>query len=200
MKGFPLAFTSAFLLVFAGSTAGALPRFATLSGTKCSSCHVDPAGSGMRQAFGLQYGRENLPVPAWSSGTYGGAPTWRELYYNDARAMAARYDRINQMGLYGVGIWVLGYDSGFPELNQVLADKFLTDKNPPLAGIVDMPASQTSESFTVSWTGTDDWNGVASYDLQVSTDAGARGDLWRTTRRPRLREPRRQTRGVPLLR
>ena len=69
MKGFPLAFTSAFLLVFAGSTAGALPRFATLSGTKCSSCHVDPAGSGMRQAFGLQYGRENLPVPAWSSGT-----------------------------------------------------------------------------------------------------------------------------------
>jgi len=120
----------------------------------------------------VQY--DTIEQSAWVSyyGTYGGAPTWRELYYNDARAMAARYDRINQMGLDGVGIWVLGYDSGFPELNQVLADKFLTDKNPPLAGIVDMPASQTSESFTVSWTGTDDWNGVASYDLQVSTDAG----------------------------
>jgi hypothetical protein len=45
----------------------ALPRFAARTGAKCQSCHVDPSGGAMRQAFGLQYGREKLPVPAWSS-------------------------------------------------------------------------------------------------------------------------------------
>lgn len=43
-----------------------LPRFASRTGAKCQSCHVNPAGGGMRQAFGQQYGRETLPVPTWS--------------------------------------------------------------------------------------------------------------------------------------
>lgn len=46
----------------------ALPRFSARTGMKCQSCHVDPSGGGMRQAFGAQYGREELPVPAWSDG------------------------------------------------------------------------------------------------------------------------------------
>lgn len=118
---------------------------------------------------------------AWVSyyGSYGGSPTWRELYYNDAQAMEARYDRINYLGLDGVGIWVLGYDAGFPELNQALADKFLTDRNPPKAGIVNLAPVQATESFTVSWTGADDWNGVKNYDVQYSTDRGAWND-WLT--------------------
>ena len=44
----------------------ALPRFAALTGAKCQSCHVNPSGGEMRQAFGVQYGREQLPVPEWS--------------------------------------------------------------------------------------------------------------------------------------
>jgi hypothetical protein len=44
----------------------ALPRFAALTGAKCQSCHVNPSGGGMRQPFGVQYGRETLPVPTWS--------------------------------------------------------------------------------------------------------------------------------------
>jgi len=43
-----------------------LPRFASRTGAKCQSCHVDPSGGEMRQAFGVQYGRDQLPVPAWS--------------------------------------------------------------------------------------------------------------------------------------
>lgn len=43
-----------------------LPRFASRTGAKCQSCHVNPSGGGMRQAFGVQYGRERLPVPTWS--------------------------------------------------------------------------------------------------------------------------------------
>jgi hypothetical protein len=44
----------------------ALPRFASRTGAKCQSCHVNPSGGAMRQAFGVRYGREELPVPTWS--------------------------------------------------------------------------------------------------------------------------------------
>ena len=54
-------------MFFLLSDASALPRFAARTGAKCQSCHIDPAGGGMRQAFGAQYGREKLPVPAWSN-------------------------------------------------------------------------------------------------------------------------------------
>jgi hypothetical protein len=54
------------LALLAFDAAFALPRFASRTGAKCQSCHVNPAGGGMRQAFGQQYGRETLPVPTWS--------------------------------------------------------------------------------------------------------------------------------------
>lgn len=57
----------AFALGFVTALPGfALPRFAARTGAKCQSCHVNPSGGGMRQAFGVQYGRETLPVPTWS--------------------------------------------------------------------------------------------------------------------------------------
>jgi len=59
-----LQITLATLLISAPSLA--LPRFAARTGAKCQSCHVDPTGGEMRQAFGVQYGRDQLPVPEWS--------------------------------------------------------------------------------------------------------------------------------------
>jgi len=44
----------------------ALPRFASRTAAKCQSCHVNPSGGGMRQTFGVTYGRNQLPVPTWS--------------------------------------------------------------------------------------------------------------------------------------
>lgn len=64
MLKFVVILSSFALLVL--ETAFALPRFASRTGAKCQSCHVNPAGGGMRQAFGQQYGRETLPVPTWS--------------------------------------------------------------------------------------------------------------------------------------
>jgi hypothetical protein len=64
MLKFVVVFCS--LVVFLFDTTVALPRFASRTGAKCQSCHVNPAGGGMRQAFGQQYGRETLPVPTWS--------------------------------------------------------------------------------------------------------------------------------------
>ncbi len=58
---------SILLLVLTGTQgADALPRFAARTGARCQSCHVNPSGGGMRQTFGVQYGREELPVPTWS--------------------------------------------------------------------------------------------------------------------------------------
>jgi spore germination protein YaaH len=97
---------------------------------------------------------------------------WRELYYDDAQSLAIKYDMINYWNLRGMGIWALGYDAGHPEMPALIANKFLTDKTPPKVGIVNMPATETSEGVPVSWTGQDDWTGITGYDVQASTDGG----------------------------
>ena len=55
-----------FLAAALAGSATALPRFASRKGARCQSCHVNPSGGAMRQPFGVQYGWEQLPVPAWS--------------------------------------------------------------------------------------------------------------------------------------
>ncbi len=104
--------------------------------------------------------------------TYGCVTSWRQLYYDDAQSLAAKYDTINLQGLRGAGIWALGYDGTRTELWNVLRDKFQRDETAPLAGISPLPAAQTSETFTVHWTGVDD-RGIASWDVDVSIDGGA---------------------------
>ncbi len=90
--------------------------------------------------FGAQYGRLFDPVEgvAWTtyqrqncSTTYGCVTATRELYYDDAATLAAKYDLINSYGIRGAGIWALGYDGSRPELYQALQDKFITDTIPP---------------------------------------------------------------------
>ncbi len=66
MTIFSRIFVAAVVLVVSSSTMLALPRFASRTGAKCQSCHINPSGGEMRQAFGVRYGREELPVPTWS--------------------------------------------------------------------------------------------------------------------------------------
>jgi len=54
------------LMASVAGPAMSLPRFASRTGSKCQSCHVNPTGAEMRQTFGVQYGKEQLPVPEWS--------------------------------------------------------------------------------------------------------------------------------------
>ena len=54
------------IIMLGTDACSALPRFSARTGAKCQSCHVNPSGGGMRQAFGVQYGRDKLPVPSWS--------------------------------------------------------------------------------------------------------------------------------------
>ena len=90
--------------------------------------------------FATDNGRQYDPVEgvAWTTyqrqnctATYGCVTATRELYYDDAQSLAAKYDLINSYGIRGVGIWALGYDGSRPELYQVIKDKFITDTIPP---------------------------------------------------------------------
>ena len=91
--------------------------------------------------FATTNGRQYDPVEgvAWTTyqrenctATYGCVTGWRQLYYDDAQTLAAKYDLVNQYGLRGAGIWALGYDGSRPELYAVIKDKFITDTVPPV--------------------------------------------------------------------
>jgi spore germination protein YaaH len=129
-------------------------------------------------ALAAQYGRryDGLEQSAWTSyprQNCSSCPmTSRQAYWEDAQSLGAKYDLVNQANLRGTGMWALGYDGSLPELYATLAAKFLTDRTPPRAGILDLPDTVDGAAFPVQWTAVDDWSGVASVDLQVSEDGG----------------------------
>ena len=104
--------------------------------------------------------------------TYGCVTPWRQLYLDDATALKLKYDLVNKYGLRGAGIWALGYDGSRPELWSAIREKFVGDSSVPTAGIKNLPASQSSESFEVRWAARDDL-GVVSHDVDVSIDGGS---------------------------
>lgn len=73
--------------------------------------------------------------------TYGCVTPWRQLYYDDAKALGLKYDAVNRYNLRGAGIWALGYDGTRTELYGVLKAKFITDTVPPvITGVSISPA------------------------------------------------------------
>ncbi len=150
-----------------------------ISGTKYGGS-AEPTYS---QSYDLvaQYGRrwdsvEQAPWTAYRkqtcTSTYGCATAWRELYYDDAASLKLRYDLVNRTSLRGAGIWALGYDGAHAELRQAIADKFLSDKTPPVVGIATLAQTQRDEGFRVAWSSWDD-STITGYDVQVSVDGGA---------------------------
>ena len=98
--------------------------------------------------------------------TYGCVTSWRQLYYDDAVSLKAKYDLVNGYGLRGAGIWALGYDGARTELYQALEDKFITDSIPPKITSTALSSSfispngdgrQDTVTVTVKATGLDHW-------------------------------------------
>lgn len=58
-------FVSLSFLISFSLTAFAIPRFAAKMNLACQSCHVNPSGGGMRNAFGESFGRDSLSVKSW---------------------------------------------------------------------------------------------------------------------------------------
>ena len=50
--------------------------------------------------------------------------THRQVYFEDERSAAAKYDYAILKGLGGVGVWTLENDNGYPQMWNVLRDKF----------------------------------------------------------------------------
>ena len=122
----------------AWSTSGSGLHASNISGTKYGSSTT--ANYDTAYDFGVQHGRnydatEGVSWTAYKrqtcTSTYGCVTAWRQLYWDDATALKAKYDLVNQRGLRGVGLWALGYDGTRPELYQAIADKFITDSVPP---------------------------------------------------------------------
>ena len=91
--------------------------------------------------YAVDHGKQWDPVEgvAWTvyrrencTATYGCVKPWRQLYYDDAKALGLKYDAVNRYNLRGAGIWALGYDGTRTELYSVLKAKFITDTVPPV--------------------------------------------------------------------
>jgi spore germination protein YaaH len=163
----------------AWSTSSDRLNAATLSGAKYGYPSAPTYGQALDlvNAHGRRYDSvEQSPWTAYRkqtcTSTYGCVTAWRELYYDDAASLRLRYDLVNRTELRGAGIWALGYDGTRTELRNALADKFLSDKTPPVVGVTNLAQTQRDEGFRVSWTGWDD-STITSYELQVSVDGGA---------------------------
>jgi spore germination protein YaaH len=97
-------------------------------------------------------GPSSTPWASWNSPATGDPcggnhNSWRELYYDNATSLGAKYDLANNRDIRGVGIWALGMDHGLNDLWQVLGSKFLT----PSAHANPLATTQASRAFTVSW-------------------------------------------------
>jgi spore germination protein YaaH len=150
-----------------------------ISGTKygTSVTSVYENAIGMANQHGRRWDPvEQAPWTAYQkqtcTTTYGCVTSWRQLYFDDAPSLRLRYDLVNRAGIRGAGIWALGYDGTLPDLRKALADKFLDDTTPPLAGTVTASPNQRDEGFRVAWTSYDD-STVVGYDVQASVDGGA---------------------------
>ena len=69
---------------------------------------------------------------------------WRQLYYDDATALKAKYDLVNGANLRGVGLWALGYDGTRTELYSALKAKFITDAVAPTVSAASLSTSVIS--------------------------------------------------------
>ncbi len=103
------------------------------SGTKngASSTVIYANGITVLQEHGKRYDtREGVAWTAYRrqncSATYGCVTSWRQLYMDDATALKAKYDIVNNYGLRGAGIWALGYDNARPELWNAIKTKFVS--------------------------------------------------------------------------
>jgi len=62
--------------------------------------------------------------------------------------------------------------------NPVVSDGITVDLTAPASQVAELPAEEPTAVFTVSWSGSDATSGIASYDVQVSSDGGGSWGTW----------------------
>jgi len=49
---------------------------------------------------------------------------WHQCFIDNVQSLGMKYNWVKRHNLAGIGIWALGYDNGYPELWDLLRDKF----------------------------------------------------------------------------
>lgn len=62
--------------------------------------------------------------------------TYRQVYFEDERSVAAKYQYAIATGLAGVGIWTLGNDAGYPEMRAALEVFYAPNHDVAVTGFV----------------------------------------------------------------
>ena len=107
------------------------PSNTTGSGTAFTYRYVKLNSSG-------NYSVENRNLEPNSFSTYysfnsGG---WNQCFLNEVYDLGKKYDIVNRRNLGGIGIWALGYDDGYTELWNLIADKFSSEALTPEADTI----------------------------------------------------------------
>lgn len=55
---------------------------------------------------------------------------WIQCFMDNVYSLGKKYDQVNRRGLAGIGIWALGYDDGFTDLWDLIANKFTKSAMP----------------------------------------------------------------------
>lgn len=102
--------------------------------TSSDAMHATTTGNGTSRTYAasrqaVEGGRtrrfdEGTQNPWYAYAQDGG---WRQNWYDDEESLAAKYQLIQEQGIGGVGIWALGYDSGYAELWNVLEAYFTAE-------------------------------------------------------------------------
>jgi spore germination protein len=72
---------------------------------------------------------------------------YRQIWYEDEKSLAKKYDWVANKNIGGVGIWALGYDNGYTELWELIAEKFAEKPKPPVPVKMASMGQKTKFSF-----------------------------------------------------
>ncbi len=57
---------------------------------------------------------------------------WNQCFMEDTYSLGKKYDIVNRRNLGGIGIWALGYDNGYTDFWELIANRFTTSSSPVL--------------------------------------------------------------------
>lgn len=97
-----------------------IPSSTLSTGTSKTYAAIKANGSGF-YSDANKYWDPNSLSPCWA---YSNGGLFYQAWVNDARSMSRRFDLVNIRNIGGIGIWALGYDNGYPDFWDLIADKF----------------------------------------------------------------------------
>lgn len=108
-----------------------IPSSTLSTGSSKTFANIKANGSGFYSNSNKLWDPNSLS-PCWA---YSNAGLFYQAWVNDARSMGRRFDLVNIRNIGGIGIWALGYDNGYTDFWDLIANKF--------SDCAEMPCSDT---------------------------------------------------------